>query len=178
MTYVALLRGINVGGNNKIEMVRLKQTFERLGFSDVKTFIASGNVIFHTDESDKEVLAGKIESAIKDDFRISIKVLLLDLKSIDNLVKSIPSSWVNDKQMKCDVMFLWKEVDSKEVLKQLPFDPKIEDVLYIKGAVIWRIDRDKASKSRMFKIVGTKLHQLMTVRNPNTVRKLYELMQE
>lgn len=52
MKYVALLRGINVGGNNKVEMARLKQLFEKLGFTDVRTFIALGNVLFTTKETD------------------------------------------------------------------------------------------------------------------------------
>jgi uncharacterized protein (DUF1697 family) len=176
VTYVALLRGINVGGNNKVEMAKLKQTFERLGFASVKTFIASGNVVFRTEEQDAAKLIQRIESAIKADFGMHIKVVLRDQRSMSKLVKAIPTSWVNDKEMKCDVMFLREEVDNKTVLKQLPFDPAIEDVKYVPGAVIWRIDRDKAARSRMFKIVGTKLHEQMTVRNPNTVRKLYELM--
>jgi|SRR5579859_3214624 len=174
--YVALLRGINVGGNNKVEMAKLKKTFEELGFTNVRTFIASGNVIFQSGETNQHALAQKIESAIKKDFGIQINVLLRDFKSIEKLVKAIPASWVNDKAMKCDVMFLWENVDSKEILKQLPFDSSLEDVRYFPGAVVWRIDRDKVTKSRMFKIVGTKVYAHMTVRNPNTVRKLYDLM--
>jgi uncharacterized protein (DUF1697 family) len=177
-TYVALLRGVNVGGSRKVEMAKLKLAFERVGFADVKTVIASGNVIFRTDDVDPAGLVKRIESAIESDFGMKIKVLLRDLKSMRQLVRSIPSSWVNDKDMKCDVMFLWKEVDSKNVLKQLPLNATLEDVKYVPGAVLWRIDRDKVSKSRMFRIVGTALHQQMTVRNPNTVRKLYELMLE
>lgn len=176
MTYVALLRGINVGGSNRVEMAKLKRTFERLGLAEVKTLIASGNVVFRAGEIDHAKLTRKIESAIKADFGMSIKVVLRDQESMRKLVKAIPDAWVNDKEMKCDVMFLWEEIDDKAVLKQLPFDPTLEDVKYVPGAVIWRIDRDKATKSRMFKIVGTKLHQHMTIRNPNTVRKLYELM--
>ncbi len=177
-TYVALLRGVNVGGSNKVEMAKLKLTFERLGLADVKTVLASGNVVFRTDEADQVLLVKRIEAAIESDFKMKIKVLLRDLKSMGQLVQAIPSSWVNDQDMKCDVMFLWGEVDNKNVLKQLPFDPDIEDVKYVPGAILWRIDRDQASKSRMFKIVGTELHQHMTVRNPNTVRKLYALMSE
>ncbi len=172
MTYLALLRGINVGGNNKVEMKKLKQTFEGLGFEGVKTFIASGNVIFHTTETNQEKLASKIESAIEKDFGISIKVLLRDVDSMEKLVKAIPTSWVNNNEMKCDVMFLWRDIDNKEILEKLPFDTTIEDVRYVPGAVLWRIDRDKVTKSKMFKIIGTKLHQHMTVRNPNTVTKL------
>lgn len=178
MTYVALLRGINVGGNNKIEMTRLKQTFERLGFSDVKTVIASGNVLFKTDQIDKHLIVKKIESGIEKDFGVSVKILLRDLENMQKLVKAIPTSWVNDNAVKCDVMFLFAQVDNKRTLSQLPFNKKIEDVKYVPGAVLWRIDRSKVLKSRMFKIASTKLYQQMTIRNPNTVRKLYDLMRE
>lgn len=177
-TNLALLRGINVGGNNKIEMAKLKKTFERLGLANVRTFIASGNVIFGTNETDQTKLTAKIETAIRTDYGINIKVLIRDLESIKRLTKAIPASWVNDKNMKCDVMFLWKEIDDKKVLDKLPYNPVLEDIKYARGAVIWRINRDKVSKSRMFTIVGTKLHQQMTIRNPNTVRKLYALMIE
>jgi uncharacterized protein (DUF1697 family) len=175
-TYVALLRGINVGGNNKIEMAKLKQTFERLGFLDVKTFIASGNVIFRADSADQAALAQKTEAAITADFGLSIGVLLCDLKKMRNLVQEIPSAWQNDKTMRCDVMFLWPEVDNERVLEQLPFNSAIEDVKYFPGAVVWRIDRENVARSRMSKIIGTKVYRQMTARNVNTTRKLHELM--
>lgn len=177
-TYVALLRGINVGGNRKVEMGKLRQAFERLGLLNVKTFIASGNVIFQADLTDREKLAETIESAIKSDFKIDVKVLLRDVKEMGKLVKAIPTSWVNDETTKCDVMFLSHEADKKNILKRLPSSSALEEVKYVPGAVLWRIDRDKANKSRMFRIVGTELYRQMTVRNPNTVRKLYELMVE
>lgn len=176
MKYVALLRGINVGGNNKVEMAKLKKTFERLGFDEVRTLIASGNVIFQTDASDHAKLTKQIETAIAKDFGIQISVLLRDFKEMSKLIKALPAAWVNDKAMKCDVMFLWAEIDKPSILKELPFDPKLEDIKYTPGAVLWRIDRDKVSKSRMQKIIGTRLYKQMTVRNPNTVRKLYALM--
>ena len=178
LTYVALLRGINVGDNRKVEMAKLKQAFERLGLVNVKTFIASGNVIFQADLKDRKKLAQTIESAIKSDFKIDVKVLLRHLKDMGKLVKAIPASWVNDKTTKCDIMFLTQEADKKSILKRLPSNSAIEEVRYVPGAVLWHIDRDTANKSRMFRIVGTELYQQMTVRNPNTVRKLYELMVE
>jgi uncharacterized protein (DUF1697 family) len=176
MKYVALLRGINVGGNNRVEMKKLKLTFEGLGFENVKSFINSGNVIFSSDEINEQKLTQKIEAAIKEDFGIEVKVLLRNLEQIKKLVQDIPETWVNNSEMKCDAMFLWPEIDKKEVLKELPFNPELEDVKYVPGAVLWKIDREKASKSKMFKIVGTKVFKQMTVRNPNTVRKIYELM--
>lgn len=178
MTYVALLRGINVGGNNLVPMAKLKITFEKLGFFGITTFIASGNVVFKTSQTAAGATK-KIEAAIVREYKIPVKVLVLDLKRIGKIVKAIPPKWVNDASMKCDVMFLWKAVDKKSVLKEFPFNPKLEDWLYVPGAVVWRIDRARATQSKVFKrIIGSKLHRQMTIRNPNTVRKLYALMQE
>lgn len=176
MVYVALLRGINVGGNRKVEMARLKQTFAGLGYRHVKTFISSGNVIFSNDSKDMDDLTKKVEQAIEKDFGFPVDTLLRDLPSIEKLVKAIPKAWVNDKDTKCDVMFLWKDADSRKTLKLLSYDTAVEDVKYLPGAIVWRIDRDKASKSKMLKVAGTKLYKQMTIRNPNTVRKIYELM--
>jgi uncharacterized protein (DUF1697 family) len=78
--------------------------------------------------------------------------------------------------MKCDVMFLWPAIDSPKIMEQIPYKPDVEDVLYLPGAVIWRIGRDKVNRGAVLKIVGTDVYKQMTVRNPNTVRKLYELM--
>jgi uncharacterized protein (DUF1697 family) len=178
MIYVAFLRGINVGGNNKIEMARLKPTFERLGLANVKTLLASGNVVFRAAEEDPAKPTKNIESAIQADFGMPIKVVLRDQKSMAKLVKAIPPAWVNDASTKCDVMLLWDQVDNKAVLKRLPYDPAIEDVKYVPGAVIWRIDRDQATKSRVYRIIGTELYRQMTIRTYTTVRKLYELLSE
>ena len=70
-----------------------------------------------------------------------------------------------------------RAVRRSAVLKQLPVNREIEDVKYVKGAVLWCIDRKLASKSRRTRIVGSDLYKNLTIRNPNTVRKLYKLMQ-
>src|SRR5438309_925602 len=121
MTYVAFLRGINVGGNRKVEMAKLKQTFERLGLTHVRTFINSGNVIFVTNNESVTEITSIIEAAIEKDFGFEVKVLLKSLAQIKELIDALPDNWVNDKHMKCDVMFLWNGVDSPEILKQIPY---------------------------------------------------------
>lgn len=176
MVYVALLRGINVGGNSMIPMSRLKAVFDRLSFDDVQTYINSGNVIFRTTSSDSSALTKKIEAAIKKDTGLPVSVLLKNLAEMKALVAAIPKGWVNDGTMKCDVMFLWADVDRPSTVKLFPANPEIEDVKYVRGAVVWRVDREHQSKSRMTKVVGTDLYKKITIRNPNTVRKLYELM--
>jgi len=173
--YVALLRGINVGGNNKVEMARLKKTFESLGLENVVSYINSGNIIFSSDQS-ASVLVPKLEAAIKKDFGFGVKVLLRDAKNIAAVVKALPVNWKNDVAMKCDVMFLWEHYDNSKVLEQLIIKPGIDDVKYVPGAVLWRVDRDKVTRSGLLRIVGTDLYKHMTIRNCNTLRKLATLL--
>jgi uncharacterized protein (DUF1697 family) len=174
--YLALLRGINVGGKAKLEMPRLKALFESLGLNDVRTYINSGNVIFRTHDSDRRTLQQRIESAIEAEFGLQVPVVLRSREEMKALVEALPDHWVNDAATKCDVMFLWPEIDRPEILEQMPYRPEIEDVVYFPGAVVWRVDRDKVNQGRVLRVAGTGLVKLMTIRNPNTVRKLYELM--
>jgi uncharacterized protein (DUF1697 family) len=179
MLYVALLRGINVGGKNTVDMKQLKAVFEDAGMSDVKTYINSGNVIFSSKVRAKAKLVQQIEEGIAKRFGFEVRVVLRGLVEMKALVKAIPSTWTNDQKMRCDVMFLWKEFDRPSVLDQFKHDPKMEDVRYARGAVIWRIDRKDVNRSRMWRgIFGTPLYKQMTIRNCNTVRKLLALMEQ
>ena len=108
-TYVALLRGINVGGNNKIEMAKLKAGFEKLGHQDIVTYINSGNIIFSTKKTDESKLTSEIERMIKKQFKLDIPVVLRTKENIEKVYKKIPPDWTNDKDHKTDVMFLSDE---------------------------------------------------------------------
>lgn len=178
MTHVALLRGINVGGKNKVEMARLRETFARLGLDGVRTYLNTGNVIFRADRSSPSRLASRLEEAIEEDFGLAVKVLVREADEVTDLARALPDSWVNDDTMKCDVMFLWEEVDRPEVVEQLKFDPDIDDVRYLPGAIVWRVDRPQVTRSGMMRLVGTDLYKRMTIRNVNTVRKLAQLLAE
>jgi uncharacterized protein (DUF1697 family) len=179
MLYVALLRGINVGGKNKVDMKQLKAVFEDTGLTDVKTYINSGNVIFSSKIRAKARLIDQIEDAIAKRFGFEVRVVLRDLKEMKALVKAIPTTWTDNQKMRCYVMFLWKDVDRPSILKELNFDPKLEDVRYAGGAVLWRIDRKDQNKSKLWRgIFGTPLYKQMSVRNCNTVRKLLTLMEQ
>jgi uncharacterized protein (DUF1697 family) len=176
MIYVALLRGINVGGKNKMAMPRLKRTFEEVGLTDVTTYINSGNVIFKDSRRKPATIISALEKAIEQDFGFQIKLLIRDLAAIRKTIKALPDNWTNDNSMKCDVMFLWDGFDRKDILDDLKIKPDIEDVVYVPGAIIWRVDRPNVTRSGMIKLIGTDLYKGMTIRNCNTVRKLAELM--
>ncbi|MBY0011209.1 DUF1697 domain-containing protein [Paenibacillus typhae] len=175
MIYVALLRGINVGGNNIINMKQLKQTFEQAGMTSVTTYINSGNIIFAADHP-REVLPRLLEQAIQEDFSLNIKVLIRSMDEIRNVMEALPDSWSNDDKLRSDVMFLWEEADDESVLDKLPLKPGIGTLLYIPGAVLYSVERENVIKSAMAKLIGSTVYKLMTVRNVNTTRKIYQLM--
>lgn len=177
MIYVALLRGINVGGNNKVDMKTLKKVFEEAGMSSVKTYINSGNIIFSDSGRSKAELTTVLEEAIHAHFGLRIKVLLYSFDEFQLIAEAVPADWTNDTEMKSDVLFLWEEVDTESVLEGLIVKPDIDSVQYVQGAVLWSVDRDKVTRSGMAKIIGTPLYKLVTIRNVNTVRKLYDMMQ-
>lgn len=176
MVYVALLRGINVGGKNKVDMKQLKAAFEEAGMSDVRTYINSGNVIFSSGNRTRAHLVLPLEKAITKRFGFTVPVLLRDVKNMRAIGKAIPNDWMNDSATKCDVMFLWDDVARPSVLKELQIKPEIDEVRYASGALIWRVDKQNVTRSGMMKLVGTPLYKRMTIRNVNTTRKLLELM--
>lgn len=178
MRYVALLRGVNVGGAGKIDMKGLRAAFEDLGLGSVRTYINSGNVIFDSEAIDRESLAGLMEDTIEERFGFRTRVLIMDVDEIRSIVRALPEDWRDDAAAKCDVFFLWEEADRPSVIDELVWDPKVEDVRYTLGALIRRVDRKHAARSKITRIVGTPLYQQMTVRNCNTARALLRLMEE
>lgn len=177
MRYVALLRGINVGGANPVSMARLRGAFESAGMTAVRTYINSGNVVFSAGEGEAAGLAQRLEDVVEREIGAQIGILVVDADRLRGIVTAIPDHWVNNDSMRCDVFFLWKDVDSPQVLDQLEHDPDLEDVTYQPGAVIRRVDRANVTRSRLTRVMGTPLYKRMTVRNCNTARKLLELVE-
>ena len=175
MTYLALLRGINVGGKNKVEMSRLRTVFESIGATEVRTYINSGNVIFEH-EGMPARLRGAIEKAIEAEFGFLVRIVLRDLDEVKSLTKAIPAAWKEDTSMRCYVMFLWEHVDDASVLDELVIKEGIDDVKYLPGTIVWRVDRDVLTRSGMMRLTSDDLYKQMTIRNVNTVRKLADLM--
>jgi len=175
MTYVAFLRGVNVGGNSIVSMATIKQVLVDLGLSDVRTYINSGNVIFSTRGSDTRKLGATIEKALEERTGMPIKVLVMDHKALEKLIDAIPRDWVDDKTMRTYVLLLWKELDDRKILERLPVRPGVDNVRYTPGAVIWQVDRKDIAQSRMNRIIGTPYYKQITIRNANTMRKLSEL---
>ncbi len=177
MIYLALLRGINVGGNSKVEMPRLKALFEGLGFTEVRTYINSGNVVFSGQKSSEAELAAVLEKAFEREFGFEVKFLIRTIDNLRSVVGDLPKDWKNDAEFKTDVMFLWPDFDIKGALAELELIDGREQLIKSEGALLWNIDRKYIGRSKVLRLVGSEHYKKMTVRNCNTTRKLLELME-
>ena len=171
MKYIALLRGINVGGKNKVEMKKLKSIFESLGCINVSTYINSGNVIFESDQI-RGRLQANVEKSLKNEYDFEIPLLIKTQQEIQRIAEAIPISWRNDSDQKTDVAYLFQEIDSEETTRILPVKKEFITVKYVEGAIIWNVERNFLNKSQLTKIISHPLYQSMTVRNVNTARFL------
>jgi uncharacterized protein (DUF1697 family) len=174
--YVALLRGINVGGKTLIKMADLKSCVEELGLDDVLTYIASGNLLFDSRERSAAKLETKIERAIEKRFELPVKVVVLDRAAYARIVKAVPKSWAGDETLRANVAFVRRGTNAKDVVRALQPDAAVEDVKAIDGAILWATRRDAVNRSVMRKLIGGAAYKELTVRNLNTTLKLQELM--
>ena len=175
-TYVALLRGINVGGNNIIPMKALQATFVKMGFSGVRTYIQSGNVIFQSPLLDARKLEKTIEQVLSKKYDYEARVVIRSLEEMVNIVKNIPKNWFTDKDKKLNVLFLRHTIDSKKILDDLHPKEKIETVIYQPGVLFWSANTSDLTRTSMVKLSSQKVYKEMTVRNLNTTLKIFELM--
>jgi uncharacterized protein (DUF1697 family) len=179
-SYLLLLRGINVGGKNKVPMARLRQLLEELGYSGVSTYIASGNVILRSSKSPAKVQA-EVETALPGTFHLDsdlINVLVLTRKQLEAVIDGKPKGFGDQpEKFHSDAVFLMG-IDSTEALRV--FDPREGvDKVWPGDRVIYsqRLSALR-TKSRLSKIVGTPAYKSMTIRNWNTTTKLLELLRK
>ena len=156
-------------------MKKLKVSFELLGFTNVVTYINSGNIIFEHLEEDYSLIVSEIEKAIKKDFQLDIKVLVRNVENIAAICNELPETWVKNETMRTDVMFLWEQFDHPSIVEKLKINP-VDNVKYLPGAILWNVEGKNYSKSGLPKLIGTEIYKNMTIRNVNTVRKLHQMM--
>jgi len=176
--FVALLRGINVGGRNKVPMADLRHRLADRGLVDVRTYIASGNVVALAPEGPdaRERIAATVAATIAEDFGFECSVLVRPGAEVQRIAAAIPGEWVNDGTRKADVLYLFDDVDSADVLERLPLVPGVDTAHYTPGAVLWSVPRDQQPRSGMTTIIGTPLYRRLTIRNVNTARTLAQMV--
>lgn len=176
MRYVALLRGINVGGKSLVRMADLKDCVEELGYEDVSTFIASGNVLFETSERDAAKLESTLERAIERRFGLPITVVVRSRAEFRRIVAAIPRRWVGNDGVRVNVAFVRRALDGRKLARQLEPREGVDELVATKSALIWATRRDALTRSGLQKLIGSAAYKDLTVRNLNTTLKLEELL--
>lgn len=177
-TYCALLRGINVGGNNIIPMSELRRLCESLGLENVATYIQSGNVLFTAKESDPRKLELMLEKALSKKFKYTAVVVVKSLKEMTKIAANIPKSWDGNNARRYNVLFLRHAIDSKKILKELQPKDEIEEVSYGPGVLYWSALTSALTRSSLVKFAAHRLYKEVTIRNLNTTKKLCALVKE
>lgn len=177
--YLILLRGINVGGKNIIKMADLKASFDEMGFSNVLTYIQSGNVVFKSDEKDKALLTAQIEKGLSKRFNFQARVVVISYKELTAIVRDAPEGFgKDDKKFRYDVIFLKEPMTPKEAMKSVSAREGVDTAHTGKQALYFSRLTAKASQSHLTKIIGQPVYQSMTIRNWNTTTKLLALMEK
>jgi uncharacterized protein (DUF1697 family) len=178
--YLALLRGINVGGRHKVPMADLRQAVEDLGYADVRTFIQTGNVLFGASGTADSV-ASTLEAMLCRHFELDsdgVMVRVLNRDQLASIVDGAPPGFGGQPGVyKYDVAFL-KGVTGDEVLAQVRVNAEVDAVWARPDAVYYRRLTSKLSQSRMSQIVSTPVYRYLTIRNWNTTTKLLALIDE
>ena len=177
-TYVILFRGINVGGKNTLPMAGLKKCLEELGFSDVLTYIASGNVVVKSHKRPGEIKA-QVEEALPKRFKLDselIKVLVLSRNQLQAVIDNRPKGFGDQpEKYHSDAVFLMG-IDAAQAM--LVFDPRegVDQVWPGDGVIYSQRLSFLRTKSRLSKVIGTPAYKSMTIRSWSTTTKLLEIL--
>ena len=176
MKYVLLLRGINVGGKNKVAMSDLKDMISKLGYENVITYINSGNIIFDANDN-KEIVRVKI-SHMLETFPFSINKVILTQEEYLDEISNLPEWW-SEELFRRDVLFYSDEVDysiMKERIKMMPLNDEM--VHFGKCAVFWGKYNEKNYLSTSYHklLMKESFYKSITIRNAKTFEKIIELL--
>lgn len=178
--YIALLRGVNVSGKNKISMPALKLAFEENGFLNVRTYINSGNVIFSSDIQNRSEITNQCETIIVDKFNAHIPVLVLSPNELSDILENAPDWWdTEDKEIYDNTIFVIPPTTAGEVYDVIgEAKPEYEQVENYQNVIFWSFTRKYYSKTQWIKTASTSINNKVTIRNANTTRKLLELAEK
>lgn len=176
--YIALLRGINVSGKNKIAMSELKTGFVELGYAEVSTYLNSGNVIFSSEADDMAVLSSTINAMIEDKFELDIPIFIISQKELKDILNNAPDWWgANNKEIYDNLIFMFPSVSYDEFYDKIG-NPKAgyEKTYNYKNAIFWSFNRKEYQKTNWWsKTASSKISDKITIRTANTVRKIVEI---
>jgi uncharacterized protein (DUF1697 family) len=177
--FLALLRGINVGGKNIISKNSLRQAFEDMGFTNVLTYIQSGNILFRSEDRNTEKHTKKIEEFLSERFSFQARAVVLSENQLKSIIKEAPEDWGKNDKFRHRILFTLASANPKDIVEQLnPLRKGIEIVTIGPMVIYSTVARAHLSKSVLRKLPKTPEYQQITVRNHNTVNKLNKLFEK
>jgi uncharacterized protein (DUF1697 family) len=176
MKYVALLRGINVGGKNIIKMAELKKAVEECGFSDVRTYIQSGNIIYESGENNKEKVSNKLEACLLRHFTYDLHVVIRNEEQMKKIISDIPCDWGKCKDLRCYIAFIREPVSEQDVLCEVELKEGIDSIKTGHGVLYMSTLLTGLTQSRFTRLISKKIYKDITIRNYSTVKNLVSLM--
>jgi uncharacterized protein (DUF1697 family) len=177
--YVALLRGINISGKNKIVMSELQSAFEALGFENVATYINSGNVVFSSLIQDESELKRLCEQKITEQFQLEIPIAIVSQASLNELIINAPAWWDTNKGYVTYAIFMIPPMTVQEVFESVgAIKPQYEQIAHHDQVIFWRTLRHDFNKSKWSKIASSSVNNQVTIRNINTTYKIVGMMKK
>lgn len=170
--YVAFLRGINISGKNKISMTELKSEFEKAGFSEVSTYLNSGNVGFSSKIDDIEAVITKM---LIDKFGLSISAYVIKVEELKDILSNSPIWWDSGKKEWYDNLIFILSTDTPQEIYDLIGRPssELEMVKVYKNVIFWTFDRKLYQKCNWWKRTATVgIAEKLTIRTANTLKKV------
>ena len=177
MKYISLLRGINVSGKNTIKMVELKSLYESLGFTDIITYIQSGNVVFNSNKKDKAKLEETIEDAIEAEYKFRVPVNIRSKDEFKNIIAKNPFGTIDPVKdgTKFLVTFLYSKPALKLIAELQNYVVKPEQ-LVAESKQLYLYCPNGYGKSKLSNtFIERKLGVKATTRNWKSVCNLYDL---
>ena len=176
--YIALLRGVNISGKNKISMLELKNEFIELGYSGVVTYLNSGNVIFMSNVNNIYDITSNIHEMIKNKFNIDIPIFVISYHELKELFDNRPSWWgSNDKSIYDNIIFVISPHTCGKICDVLgDINDKLEKIMIYKNNIFWSYDLNNYRKTNWWsRTASTSIRDYITIRTANTVRKILEI---
>jgi uncharacterized protein (DUF1697 family) len=174
--YVALLRGINVGGRNAVPMADLRAALTDAGYTSVATYIQSGNVVFES-TAPRRALEAEVEDALEERFGIPIVVVVRSHAEFRTIVEQAPDGFGTEpRTYHSDVLFLKSPLTSARAMRVVELRDGVDRAWPARGVVYFQRLSARRTQSRLSRIVGTPQYKSMTIRSWATTTKLLELL--
>ena len=178
MKYIALLRGINISGKNKISMSELKLELEKNKYQNVSTYLNSGNVIFESNINNKEDIMKDIYKIIKNKFNLEIPIFVMTSLELEDILNNNPKWWgTENKEIYDNLIFIIPPTKYEDVYNTIG-EPKenLEKIQEYNNIIFWSYELKEYRKTNWWpKTASTSISDKITIRTANTMRKVLEL---